>query len=57
MNKEISQKVIETAVKKAPKNPDDALLMYLVVINRHTGKVEITEFPTLESVKSPSNCE
>ena len=48
MNKEILQKVIEAAVKKAPKNPEDALLMYLVVINRHTGKAEITEFPPLE---------
>lgn len=55
MNKEIDRKLIQTALDKIAKVPDE-LLIYLVVVNKHTGKAEITEFPTLESVESPPNC-
>lgn len=54
MNEDISKKIMDTAVKKGVEKPGD-LLIYLVVINRHTGEAEITSFPSfsLEAVKLP----
>jgi len=50
MNKEISRKVIDTAVKKAVTKPVDNLLLILLSIDSRTGKVveivNITEYLT-----------
>lgn len=51
MNKEISDKIIKTATKKPVKsllNPVENLLVFVVVINKDTGKVlDIVSKPSL----------
>lgn len=48
-----NQQVVEAEKKAALKllEPKDDLLIFLVVVNRHTGKAEITQFCKMEKVK------